>query len=296
MQRRILVQRLFTSVFAAVVLLGTMVSCQAAQNDAKPWVVWSFAGYDKLMSDIAMIGELGGNAQLRQQLEIMTMMLPRGEKDKGPLSLDPKRPWGAVMLGDANAPASYAFFPITDVKPLVDFAKMQLHKEIKEENGVYRISSTPKTTYAVQKGEWTFISDAPENLEKAADDPTTFLGDLPQRYDLAVRATIQNLPAEFREQLLAQLRAGVEVGMQQNPGEDADQFAVRQAMTKKSVEQLTTLINDLDNLLLGWNVDSKTKTTYLDLELTAKTGTDLAGQFAKIKPGKSKMPEPNSAN
>lgn len=280
--------RFFASVFAAIALLGAVAPCQA-QDKEKPWVVVSFAGYDKLMSDIAMIGELGGNAQLRQQLEMMTMILPRGDKAKGPLSLDPKRPWGAVVLGDTEAPVSYAFLPITDIKPLVDFAKLQFRKDIKPENGVYRFPSTPKNTYAIQKGEWTFLADAPETLKQTVDTPTKFLGDLPNRYDLAIRATLQNLPAEYREQLLAQLRAGVEVGMQMQPTETEEQFAVRQAMTKKSVEQLTMMINDMDNLLLGWNIDAKSKTTYLDLEVTARTGTDLAKQFAHIKPGKSDL-------
>jgi hypothetical protein len=50
---------------------------------------------------------------------------------------------------------------------------------------------------------------------------------------------------------------------------------------------VTTLVDDMDHLLLGWNVDAKSKSTYLDLEITAKAGTKLADQFARIKTGKT---------
>ena len=59
--------------------------------------------------------------------------------------------------------------------------------------------------------------------------------------------------------------------MQQMAGESEEEYAVRLDMAKQAVQQLTTLVNDMDELLLGWNVDAQTKTTYLDLELTAQS-------------------------
>jgi hypothetical protein len=60
-------------------------------------------------------------------------------------------------------------------------------------------------------------------------------------------------------------------------------------VAKQSVQQLTMLVNDLDDLLIGWNVDAKSKTTYLDVDLTAQTGTKLAAQFAEVKSGKTNL-------
>ena len=139
----------------------------------------------------------------------------------------------------------------------------------------------------MQKGNWAFLADSAEQLTKVAADPAPLLGDLPKRYDLAIRASVKNLPKEYREQLLAQLRAGAEAGMQQMPSESEEDYAMRLGVAKQAVQQLTTLVNDMDEVLLGWNVDAQTKTTYLDLELTAQTGTKLADQFAAIKPGKT---------
>lgn len=279
-------RRLLSSMLAATLLLGTVGSC-LAQGEPKPWVTASFAGYDKLMADLAMIGQLGGNPNLGKQVEMMSLALPQGEGAKGPLALDTAQPWGAVLLGDGKEPTFYAFLPVSDLKPMIELAKLQLGQDIKEEKGVYQIPTGAKTIFVAQKGKWAFLADSAEQLAKVATDPAPLLGDLPQKYDLAVRASLKNLPKEYREQLLAQLRAGAEVGMQQMPAEGEDEYAIRQNVAKQAVQQLATLINDMDELLLGWNVDTKLKTTYLDLEITAQSGTKLAEQFADIKPGKT---------
>ena len=276
-------RKLLSSILTVAVLLGTS-GCQA-QDETKPWITVSFSGYDELLTDLGMIGELGGNANFRQQLDMMSMMLPRGEGAEGPLAVDPQQPWGAVLMGDDQTSISYAFLPISDINPLVQLAEAQSQKKIKATGGVYEFPSGPKTVYATQKGEWIFVADSVKQLDDVTTDPIPLLGDLPKRYNLAVRASIKNLPQAFREQLLAQLRAGAEVGLQQMPGENDDQYAMRLNIAKQGIEQLTALVNEMDELLLGWNVDAKTKTTYLDLELTAQPGTKLASQFAEIKPG-----------
>ncbi len=47
------------------------------------------------------------------------------------------------------------------------------------------------------------------------------------------------------------------------------------------------MIDDLDYLLLGWNIDTKKKNTCLDLEITAQRGTKLANRLAQFKSGKT---------
>ncbi len=290
-------RKMLSSILAVTVLLGAVGLCHA-QSESKPLVTVSFAGYDKLVADVGMIGRLGGNPNLGKQLEVMALMLPQGEGAKGPLALDAKQPWGTVLMSDGQAPSSYAFLPVTDIKPLIEMVKLHSGQEIKAEKDVYQIPIGAKTMYAVQKGNWAFIADSQEQLDKVAADPAPLLGDLPKRYNLAIRASIKNLPKEYREQLLAQLRAGAEVGMQQLPSESEEEYTIRLNVAKQAVQQLTTLVNDMDDVLLGWNVDSKTKTTYLDFELTARTGTKLADQFAEIKPGKTNfagLPVPGAA-
>lgn len=281
-------RKLLSSMLAVTVLLTTAGLCYA-QGEPKPLVTVSFAGYDKLVADIGMIGKLGGNPNLGKQVEMLTLMLPQGEGSKGPLALDTKQPWGAVVLTDGTTPSIYAFVPVSDIKPMIELAKQQSGQDIKAEKDIYQFPVSGKVVFATQKGNWAFIADSKEQLGKVIADPAPLLGDLPKRYDLAIRASMKNMPTEYRDQLLAQLRAGAEVGMQQRADESDDEYALRANVAKQGIQQLTTLVNDMDTLLLGWNVDAKTKTTYLDLEITAQTSTKLAEQFAQVKAGKTKF-------
>ncbi len=280
-------RKLLPSILAVIALLGTM-RLNAVQAETKTVLTASFAGYDKLLADIDAIGRLGGSPDLGKGLDMMLKLMTQG---KGLAGLDVKRPWGAVVLADDQKPfATCGFLPVSDLKALMDLLKSmpQLAKSVALEGEVYVVEANNAKTYLTQKGGWAIVSDKRENLALAPSDPLAALGDLPQRYDLAFRASVKNLPKEFRDQLLIQLRAGAEVAMQQ-AAEDEETAAARQNMAKQTMEQLTMLVHETDSLLLGWNVDAKNNSTYLDLELTAQPGAKLAQQFAEIKPGPTNL-------
>ncbi|MEN6556945.1 MAG: hypothetical protein ABFC54_02070 [Thermoguttaceae bacterium] len=262
--------------------------CPAADQEPKTLAVVSFGGYQKLVDDVTAVGRLTGNPNFGKQLEMMALMLPQGEGSQGPLAMDPQRPWGLVVLAGDPIPTAYAFLPVADLKPLIRLIEAQSGREIKKEKGVYHIPNDGRTLYATQKGDWAYIADSEKQLDHVAADPAPLLGDLPSRYNLAVRISFPNLPKEYRDQILALLRAGTESGMQQ-AGQNAEEQTLRLSMARRSAEQLTMLVSDLDDLVLGWNVDPKTKTTYLDLHLTARPGTKLAEQFSEIKLGTTQL-------
>ena len=105
-----------------------------------------------------------------------------------------------------------------------------------------------------------------EDLAHAPADPLKLLGDLPQKYDLACRGLLKNLPDESREQLLAQLQAGVEVAMAQTPDESDARVQRRALGLKQAHQQPSPLINEAEDLTLGWTVDPDAGTSYLDFE------------------------------
>ena len=152
---------------------------------------------------------------------------------------------------------------------------------------MYEIQAQDQTVYAQQKGKWAVIADNKEHLSAAPADPLKLLGEMPKNYDLAVRLSAKNAPPQYREQVLTMLRAGVEMGMVQQPNESDDEYAMRVHATKQSLQRITDFVNDLEDVMLGWNVDPSASTTHLDFELTAQSGTKLADQFAQMKPAKT---------
>lgn len=278
-------RKTLSSLLAVTLLLGASALAHA-EGAQKPLLTVAFSGYDKLFANIGVIGGLSGNPDVGKGLEMMLKMMTQG---KGLVGLDTQQPWGLVVRADGEQFAGCGFVPVTDLKQLMDLAKgmPQFSKAIELKGGVYEVRAGGQTLFVKQKGKWALVSDKRKNLAKAPSNPLKTLGDLPQRYDLAVRVSVTSLPKMYRQQMLAALIAGTEVGMQQLSGESEEEYALRLNVAKQMVQQVTTLVNELDNVLLGWNVDAKTKTTYLDLEWTAQPGTKLADQFAEIKPGKT---------
>jgi hypothetical protein len=292
------VKKLLWSILAIAALAGIANPC-LAQGEMKPLVTVSFAGTDKLIADINLIGKLGGNADVGMKGQMLLDGLTGGKVLN---TIDAKQPWGAVVLTDGQEGFSgYGFLPITDLKQLMEAVQntpQAARLQIEEEDGAYKLQSPGGPVYIKQHGKWAVVARSVEDLANVPDDPATLLGDLPSRYDLAVRVSIKNIPDQYRGYALAQMHAGMQVGLEQMPSESEEDYALRANTTKQVMEQMTTMVNETDDILVGWKVDEGSKSTYLDVEVTAQPDSKLAKQFALSKPGTTKFAgflSPNAA-
>jgi len=278
------VRRTLLSALAVALLLGGRSAYPAEETPAaglKPLVTVSFAGYDELRADIEFVGKLGNSPQMAQGLEGMLKQMTQG---KGLAGLDTKRAWGAVVQTDGQQQFPiYGFIPVTDLKQLMgvvrDFPVAQVPED--PADGVYEIATDGPSLFVQQKGGWAFITSSREGLAQVPADPQKALGDLNQKYDLAVRASIQNVPSDYRKMFVDQMKAGAEIGMGRLPGESDEDFALRQGVAKQMIQQIDTMINDLDEVLIGWAIDRQAGTSYIDFQVTAVAGTKTAAQFAQ---------------
>ncbi len=161
-----IVRKMLSSMLAITVLLGVVSLCPA-ENEPKPLVTVSFAGYDRLVADIDMIGQLGGNPNLGKQLEMLALMLPQGEESEAPLALDAKTPWGAVRRKQWFRDESLTrLFPSRTSSRCWNWPSRSWAAKSRRKNGVYRIPATPKVLYAVHKNSWALLADSPKQLTK----------------------------------------------------------------------------------------------------------------------------------
>jgi hypothetical protein len=271
----------------AVAVLLVAAGAQLINGERKPLVAVSFSGYDKLVRDIDAVGSLSDNADLGKGLDFILQMMTGG---KGLAGVDTKRPWGAVVLVDGQQFIPYGFIPVTDLKQLFELTKDKpaLEEKVKLEKDVYAVEvKEGQTVYVQQKGKWAFVTDKKENLATLPEKPLDIIGDLPQKYDLAVRVFAQNVPKSYRDQFMSQLQVGADAGLPQQPNESDSQYALRQKAAEQAVQQTIALVNDLEYLTIGLNIESKTARTYLDVELTAVDGSTLAKQLGAWKPTKT---------
>jgi len=253
---------------------------EGAAGGLKPLVTVAFSGYDELLADIDFIGKLAGNPNLSKMAEAGVTLATRGQ---GLVGLDTKRPWGVVVRTDGQQFPVLVYLPVSDYKKLLDLLGQQGMELKAAGGGVTEIATPARPVFVAEKGGWAIAADSPTALAGAAADPLALLGDLPKNYDLAIRASVKNIPEVFRNMFVGQFLKGATEGMGRMPNESDEDFTLRTGVAKQMIEQVRLAINQLDDLLLGLNIDRSAGTAHLDVEVTAQPNTKLAAQFAQMK-------------
>lgn len=274
-------------ILAVVVLLGAPRVSPAQQDSpagSKPMVTVAFSGYDEILKDIEAIGTLAGNPQLGQMVQGMAQQSPAGEALAG---IDTKRPWGFVVKSGADQFPMFGFVPVTDLKKVL----AALPGEPSDAgDGVMEIQANNQTMYVQEKeGGWAFIAKSPDILANTPADPVQLLDGLHEQYDLAVRVSVSNVPPMLRQTVMGPVQMGLQMGMQQQPGESAEQHALRTKAAKQAIEQFQTLLNELEVFQVGLAIDRSAKTAYLEYLVEALEGTNTAKQMAQNTEAPSKF-------
>jgi hypothetical protein len=249
-----------------------------AQAAPKPLAVVSFSGYDELMGDIDYVGKLADNANMAQNLEGMLGFFTRG---RGLAGLDKSRPWGAVVQIDGDDFSGCVFIPVTDLGALMEVAK-QFANGVEQDGDLWTVEMDDDTLYVKQKGAWAFAANREDMLDKLPGDPMKIIGDLNQQYDVAVRLFVDNVPKRHRQALVDRMRAEAAEDMEQNPGEEDEEYLVRKMVMEGLLEGMTDVVENIEQVTFGWALDNSGETSYLDLTASARAGTELASKFSKM--------------
>ncbi len=259
--------------------------------DPKPLVVVSVSGYDELLGDIELVGRLTGNPDAVKwvQRTIATVT-----SDQGLAGLDQTRPWGAVVQIDPEVAGQsgtaeplkllpgYGVLPITDLPAFLGALENVVGRPEQPQEGVFRLGGPRNALYLKQAGQWTFVAPSIESLSNLPEKPDVLFADLAEEFDLAVRVHAVNLPDTLRETLVAELKKGAARDTQQRPGEEDDEFALRQRLSDHVLRSIITLVNETDQVTLGWALDHHAQKTFGELRVTARKGTQTARDMAGL--------------
>ncbi len=75
--------------------------------------------------------------------------------------------------------------------------------------------------------------------------------------------------------------------MSQLPDETDKSYNARKLLVDQQLESLAKAANDLEQLTLGWALDTSAKTSHVDLVIAAVDGTPLAKQLSQVKNSRS---------
>ena len=277
-------KKTFMSLLAVGLLLGASSKVQA--QDEKPIAVISITSYDELMADLNFVGKLAEQPDLATNLEGMLKLFTQGQGLNG---LNKKMPWGVAVTTDGMNFRPVAFVPVTDLKRLLTSLSGIAGEAGKPDAaGIIEINSPQgQTVYVKEQGGWAYISNDQNSLGVVPSDPLKLLADLPKSYDLAVRGHVQNIPEQFRELALTQVRAGVQMSLDRRPDEGDAEYAMRKKFVENQVESIDRIFNEADTFTLGWQINRDRQTTHLDFSLTALPDTRLANQMNLAKNAKT---------
>lgn len=239
--------------------------------------VISLSGYDALKADLGFIGRLSGNPEMANQLEAMLNLFTRNQ---GLAGLDKAKPWGAVVRFQDGQPMPLTFVPVTDLQQLLGVLS-NFNIIPQERNGLHVIEQEGQTLFIKEQNGWAFVSNSEQGLAELPENPIEALNGLHEQYDFAVRLYIQNIPEQFRAMASAALQGGLQQGLREPlPGEEDAQFELRVKLAERQGQSVQQFLEQADHLTVGFAIDPELQKAYLDFNLTALPGTELAQQAA----------------
>jgi hypothetical protein len=263
---------------AAAVLVAPLAALAQAP---KPVAIVSIASVKEQLADVGYLTRTAGMEDAGKSAMFFANALTAGLEKEKPIGL-----YVVPQPGDLHA---IAFLPVRDLKTLLEVQKEYLGTPKDVGNGILEIGTDRKAFLKEQAG-WAFVAVSQEHLANLPPDPTAVLGDLPAKYNVAIKLLVQNIPQEQRQLAIDQVKIGMERGLAAQRGQRAnfDRQATEQVM-KVWMANLERLINETEEVLIGLGVDSNEKHTILEIGITAKEGTALARQAALQQDAKTQF-------
>ena len=115
-------------------------------------------------------------------------------------------------------------------------------------------------------------------LAHCVADPIALFDNLQKNYIVGGRIFLANVPQGLREKFLSQLKQGLQ-RCRQNDDESSEEFAHRKKIIDQIEPYLTRVFSELDQVVFGWGLDRTAEKTFVDVSVTAKSGTKTAEEM-----------------
>ena len=260
---------------AIATMLAPLARIRAQEAEIKPVAVVSLTSLKELQGDLTFLTIAAGIPDLGNIANLMVAQFTRG--------IDVNRPSGLYATMDGAEPKGVAFIPVTDFATIRSQIEDRLGEVEDVGNGVLRIEMPERSIYLKSQGGWVFISNESASLAGVPKDPGGMIKGLAKTYDVALRVNMQNIPAPVRDMIVTQMKSGFEQGFQQSfEGSDEDR-ELAEKLGRSAIDNYVSLIQDSDQITIGWAIDKEAKATYIDISLTAVAGTKLARQMKRLE-------------
>jgi hypothetical protein len=250
----------------------------AAAGQMKTVAVIAASSYSDLISDVNFIGSLGQRPQLGQMVE---GIIGAFTQFKGLAGVDKSKTWGVIVQSDGMQFLPVGCIPVTDVNEVLGLVQ-GFGLQVNDGTGGTKVIVTPNgpPIHVKEQNGWAFISTSPASFAELPADPQATLSELTRDYDLAARVSVQNAPEMYRKMALDAMKSGMEQGLKRKDGETDQEYELRRQAAETQFEQLQRMVNEIDQVTIGWAVDADNQQTYFDGIYSFVPGSKMAKQIA----------------
>lgn len=276
----------------SVLLVGTSALrvCAAENSDARPAVVVSVSSVDRLLGDIGALTRTAGWPQIGGLVTLLTSPYTQ--------DLDAKSPAGMFVTLNGGEPSGVAFIGVKNFDSVMKKLEEQFGKPEELGDGVLKLS-LQRDFFIKHQGNWLFLSDKAATLGSVPADPTKYLASLNGAYTVAVQVNADAIPQELKAAALEELKKDTKNRLERElEGKSDDDRRQAEQSAQQGLEVLSSLIQDTDQLTLGWSTDRTANKTALEFALSAKSGTKFAEHLSRNSKQRSRIapfPLPESA-
>ena len=253
-----------------------------AADTAKPVAVLSIASIDHLLNDFAYLTRVGGRSDVGGAIQMAGANFVQ--------DLDRTKPLGLLITIEKDEPKGVAFLAVPDLAKLLRVVREKLGADVEDAGGGVQKLDMGKGVYFRQQGEWLFVSDQARHLTQLPADPVALLDGLDKQYSIAARVHVQNIPVGLRDLGLFQLHAQIDQDMQNAKLDDPELDGPFLDLLKQGFKQAANaLVQQSDQITLGWGIDVQQRHTFVDLHLTAVAGSSFAHLATGLANGQSEL-------
>ena len=247
-------------------------------GEIKTVAVVALTSYSEMIDDIGFAGSMADRPELGQTLEGMIALFTQG---KGLTFLDKTKPWGIILQTDGMQFLPIVCLPVTDFEGLMGLVRGFGLPVTDGADGVKQIATPDgKTLHVKHEAAWAYVAQSADSLAHLPADPEQTLAKYVEDYDLGANLLIQNVPPMYREMMINLIKSGMEDGLKREEGEDDATYEARRALAEKQIEQFESVINEFEELAIGWAVDAQQQRTFLDVTYRFLAGSKTAQRVA----------------
>jgi len=284
-----------TAIFTllAILLVGS-VDTSSAQDSADtdeapayPVVTVCVASVDRIMDHI---GYVFGEVERPETMDMIGAGLANFRDLEG---LDRTKPGGLMIFiseGLIPMPIPVGFLPVKDIGELGQtFGTMgaQLKAVPGEEDRYELIPRRGPTSFVVIQGDYAFIGQNEESINRTFALPEEFAGPLANRYDICASANLRKTPKAVRDLILMTIKNSAQASMQRRDDEPEAVYNLRRSQAEGNLHFVENVLRDGEELTLGFKVDQTAKNASLELVVKATPGSSFAKE---LKDGANRNP------